>query len=74
VTRFLVYGVSTLRPRDKVQDWGRGVLWDPCRNFCELLIARMMICATARITGSEEWRKIGKKCAKIILKWNGSKK
>ena len=45
-------------------------------EFCELLMAWMMICATVRITGSEEWRKIGKTdlVEKIILKWNGSKK
>jgi hypothetical protein len=28
-------------------------LCDPCRDFCDLLMARMMIYANARITGSE---------------------
>jgi len=60
VTRFLRRDHASTW--DKVQDWGgEGSYGTHAEIFCELLMARMMICATARITGSEEWRKIGKK-------------
>jgi hypothetical protein len=52
--------VITLRP-DGLSRIGEIGDFETHAEFCELLIARMMICATARITGSEEWRKIGKK-------------